>query len=234
MKAIIIGAGEVGKSLYEVVKDKHSVILRDKDREESGVYVSVMNICFPYFDGFESEVERYKDLYKPVVTIIHSTVPVGTSRKLAAAHSPIHGKHPNLAGGIKTFVKYLGAGEGVDIDLAYIFLKEAGINVKRVSSPEASELSKILCTSYYGWNIIFNKEVKKICDELGVSFEEVYGWNKFYNEGYSRLGMQQFIRPILEFKEGPIGGHCVAQNAKLLDSLITNMIVDKQKEYEVS
>ena len=230
MKTLIIGAGEVGKSLFRVLQDHHETHIRDITPTVLD-NIDVLNICFPYQQGFEIAVEGYQKEYKPKITIIHSTVPVGTSRKLNAIHSPIHGKHPNLSLGIKTFIKYIGAADPLEADMADEFLRKAGINTLIVSSPEASELSKILCTSYYGWNIVFNKEVKKICDTVGVPFDEVYGWNQFYNKGYTKLGMHQFVRPMLEFQEGKIGGHCVVNNTYLLDSWITNTIKEKDESY---
>ena len=230
MRTLIVGAGEVGKSLYRVLKDHHDAHIRDVTPTVLSD-IEVLNICFPYQHGFEIAVKQYQDEYKPKLTIIHSTVPIGTSRKLGAVHSPIHGKHPNLDKGIKTFIKYIGAADPLDADFADEFLRKAKINTMIVSSPEASELSKILCTSYYGWNIVFNKEVKRICDEQGVPFEEVYGWNQFYNEGYTKLGMSHFVRPMLEYQEGKIGGHCVVPNTNLLDSWLTNIIKDKDESY---
>lgn len=228
--ALIIGAGEVGKSLFRAIQDHHDVHIRDITPTALGM-VDVLNICFPYQQGFEIAVQEYQKEYSPSITIIHSTVPVGTSRKLKAVHSPIHGKHPNLKKGIQTFVKYIGAADPLDADLADEFLREAKINTMIVSSPEVSELSKILCTTYYGWNILFNKEVKKICDDHGLPFDEVYGWTQFYNEGYKKLGMPHFIRPMLEYQEGKIGGHCVINNTQLLDSWLTNTLREKDESY---
>jgi len=242
-KSIIIGAGEVGRSLYKVLEAtyKKAIVLRDKEPDKEihciendfhNSSVSFLHICYPYSDLFIDYTKNYIQQYKPsIATIIHSTVPVGTTRKCGeyCVHSPIHGKHPNLADGIKTFVKYVGGENNVTVYSTRYYLEMAGIPTKMVSSPEASELSKILCTTYYGWNIVFCKEVAAICKELGVSFKEVYtNWNKEYNKGYTELGMSQFVRPVLEPIEGKIKGHCVVNNTKLLDSAITNLI----KEYD--
>ena len=238
-KSIIIGAGEVGKSLYSVLKEtyKLEILLRDKEDNIDISYisnVSFLNICYPYSDSFIENTKNYIKEYKPSTTIIHSTVPVGTTRKCGkyCVHSPIHGKHPHLADGIKTFTKYIG-GENVGrIYLARHYLEKAGISTKMVSSPEVSELSKILCTTYYGWNIVFCKEVKSICDDLGLSFKEVYiDWNKEYNKGYTKLGMGHFVRPVLEPIKGVLGGHCITNNAKLLNSLPTFFIQECDKKY---
>ena len=237
MKSLIIGSGEVGKSLYEVLEGIYGkdIGIRDVETPERHLEdIKVLNICYPYSDSFIEDTKEYIKQYNPIVTIIHSTVPVGTTRKIgkACVHSPIHGKHPNLAGGIRTFVKYVGGESNTVVYYARGYLEKAGITTKGVSSPEASELSKILCTTYYGWNIIFAKEVKAICDELGLNFSEVYtSWNNFYNQGYSKLGMPQFVRPVLEPTEGSLGGHCIVNNTKLLDSFVTNFVKSRDKEY---
>jgi UDP-N-acetyl-D-mannosaminuronate dehydrogenase len=243
-KSIILGAGEVGSSLYVVLKEtyKKKVMLKDKEANRENSYISAdisfLNICYPYDDSFIKNTQDYIQQYKPsVATIIHSTVPVGTTRKCGqnCVHSPIHGKHPNLEDGIKTFVKYIGGGNNNTVYQAKHYLEKAGIPTKTVSSPEASELSKILCTTYYGWNIIFVKEVASICDDLGLSFKEVYiDWNKEYNKGYTKLGIKQVVRPILVPIKGSIGGHCIINNCELIDSFITNLIKKRDKKYELS
>ena len=231
-KSIIIGAGEVGKSLYEVLEARYGRLIQIRDKqcnnENTLDSVSFLNICYPYSSSFIEDTKAYIARYKPsIATIIHSTVPVGTTRKCGktCVHSPIHGKHPNLADGIRTFTKYVGGESSISVYSVRFYLETAGIKTKGVTSPEASELSKILCTTYYGWNIIFAKEVAAICKEMDLPFEEVYtDWNREYNKGYTKLGMEQFVRPVLEAVEGRIGGHCIINNAKLLDSFATKFL----------
>ena len=232
-KTLIIGAGEVGKSLYDVLKTKHEAYIRDtEDFKIDGI--EVLNICYPPIKNFVEQTEKYINQYKPKLTIIHSTVPVGTTRKLGknCVHSPIHGKHPNLSEGILTFTKYIGGVNASSVFAAIDFLGKAGIETMPVSSPETSELSKIFCTTYYGWNIVFAKELEKICEKYNVPFHEVYGWNNHYNTGYDKLGMGQFKRPVLVPIKGEIGGHCVINNCKLIDSSLTNLILDFNKQYK--
>ena len=233
-KTLIIGSGEIGKSLYEVLREKHETHIRDKeDYKLDGV--EILNICYPPSKDFVKITKGYIAQYKPKVTIIHSTVAPGTTEKCGdmVVHSPVHGKHPNLAEGIRTFIKYVGGNNAYAVYLASKFLKEAGIGTKIVANSKTSELSKILCTSYYGWNLLFMKEVAKICQKQGVSFYEVYtDWNWLYNLGYQKLNSPQFMRPVLDPMPGKIGGHCVVNNCDLLDSFITNTIKQKNKEYE--
>jgi len=227
MKTLIIGKGEVGQGLYDVLKRVHPVRIRDRE-EVKLKDVEILHICFPYFKEFEKEVKRYQKKYQPKYTIIHSTVPVGTSRQCQAFHSPVRGMHPNLTEGIKTFVKYLAPQNS--------FLKKyfelAGIKIQMFKKPETTELLKILDTTYYGWNIVFCKEVKRICDEQDLNFEEVYTLpNLSYNEGYEKLGLPLVRRPVLRPVLGKIGGHCITSNCSLLKDKLTKIILDFDRQY---
>jgi len=81
---IIAGAGEVGKALGEVLSTYKPIFVDPRITISSTVYntgqVDVLHIAFPYTKDFVAEVKRYQQKYKPTHTIIHSTVPVGTSR----------------------------------------------------------------------------------------------------------------------------------------------------------
>ncbi len=233
MKSLIIGKGEVGKSLYRILKTTHPTRIKNKEvlpEEKKGTKVkfTILHICFSYFKGFEKEVKKYQKRYNPKYTVIHSTVPVGSSRKCRAYHSPIRGEHPDLTKDIKTFVKYLGPKNLV----LKIYFELAGIKVKMLDKPETTELLKILSTTYYAWNIVFCKEVKKICDKYKLDFDKIYTRaNETYNEGYTKLGKINVIRPVLKPTKGPIGGHCLIPNCRLLKNEITSFILKLNKKY---
>src|SRR5216684_3573751 len=140
MKTLVIGNGEVGKSLFEVLHSAHETYMRDTEHFDLPG-VEVLNICFPCREKnvFIETVKKYIEQYKPKLTIIHSTVPVGITRLIGkkVVHSPIHGKHPNLQGGILTFVKFVGGHDVASVYLAQRFLNAAGIRTEAVSSAEA-------------------------------------------------------------------------------------------------
>jgi len=224
---IIIGAGEVGYALFKVLERLPNHVLRVRDIGDEStkktLHFDVMHICFPYSKTFVRAVRTYQKQYTPKYTVIHSTVPVGTSRKCSAFHSPVRGVHPNLQSGIMTFEKWLGPESN---DLAAYF-ECAGIPVMQCANPETTELAKILCTTYYGWNIVFEKEVFKLCKKHKVPFADVYTkWNEQYNRGYTRLGMSHVVRPVLKHVPGKIGGHCVLNNLKFLKSKVAKFIKD--------
>lgn len=212
MKTIIIGMGEVGKALAEVL-DCYSPAAADLGYAERGVF-EIMHICFPYSDGFKAEVANYALRYRAKHIVIHSTVPVGTSRALNAIHSPIRGIHPRLADGIRTFVKFLG---GEDASRVADYFRRAGLRVMLFDAQETTELGKLLETESYRVNIEFAHRAKKLCREHNVSFHEAYTLQaQTYNDGYTKLGHPEYVRPVLQAIDGPIGGHCVLNNKELL------------------
>ncbi len=234
MKSLIIGNGEIGTGLLKVLERVYPAIrirgihILPEEKNGERLNFAFLHICFPYSEKFIDEVEKYQLAYSPAHTIIHSTVPVGTSRSCKALHSPIRGMHPNLAGSIKTFVKYLGGESPIVKD----YFEKAGINICMYDKPETTELLKILSTTYYAWNVVFCKEVERICADLDLDFEEVYRYpNNTYNRGYKKLDKRHVRRPVLDPTPGPIGGHCLMQNCELLDDIITKTIKEFNKRY---
>jgi len=208
MKSLIIGAGEVGTALRKIIGGA----IRDK--EYLAGHFDIIHICFPYSDKFIDAVKSYQQEYTPKHTVIHSTVPVGTSRQLGAIHSPIRGKHPNLEEGIRVLVKFVG---GEDVDDVADWFRGFGLRVYICRKPETTELLKLLSTYYYKRCIEFCKEAEKLCERFDVPFAEAYTIaNQTYNEGYEKLGMKEYIRPILQPLQKEIGGHCIEVNYNLL------------------
>lgn len=231
MVHLIIGGGEVGKALLKVLSPRYDTQLRDMSDNVQG-HFDVLHIAYPHVENFIEVTKKYIEEYTPALIVIHSTVPVGTTKTFGdiAVSSPVRGAHPNLAEGIQTFVKYFGgpkAKEAADI------FASIGVPTRVFEKAETAELGKLLDTAYYAWNIIFAKEVKRVCDKMDLDFDEVYTTpNKDYNEGYKKLGKPNVIRPVLEPTPGPIGGHCVIPNAELLDDWLTEIIKERNKAYE--
>ncbi len=227
---LIIGAGQVGRSLYEVLQKFYSVSMIDKNSPQQSSF-QVLHICYPFGKKFLEVTQEYLKTYRPLLVIIHATVPVGITEKVSplAVHSPIRGMHPNLTAGIKTFVKYFG---GPKADEASTYFSKIGIKTKCFREARTTELLKILDTTYYAWNIVFCKEVERICNQLGLSFHDVYEEaNEDYNKGYQKLGNSKVTRPILTPIKGQIGGHCLIPNLSLLDDWLTKTIAKRNNQY---
>src|SRR4029453_1431380 len=113
---IIVGLGEVGKPLLEIMKSRYQVFGVDINQPAPISQCDVMHICFPFQGGrFVGEVVRYIDQYHPALTIINSTVAPCTTRSIAAesgtavVHSPVRGKHARMQQEMLHYVKFVGA-----------------------------------------------------------------------------------------------------------------------------
>lgn len=216
MKHIVVGLGEVGSAVHKLLSERHQVVGVDAEAMAHVGGYDVMHVCFPYSKDFLKHVEVYQSRFGYPLTVIHSTVPVGTCEQVGpmAVHSPIRGVHPNLYEGLKMFVKFFGGIRARDAAKPF---EECGVVTFSVARSRDTEAMKLWETEQYRRFILLNKEVKRWCDEHGVDFGVVYDLsNRTYNDGYAALGRTDVVRPRLKHVPGPIGGHCVEPNHKLL------------------
>ena len=239
-KVGIIGYGEIGQSLEKLYLGKDFVIqINDTglDKSEIEQNVDILNIAIPFTskDTFVEVVSKYITELKPELTIIHSTVTPGitldvikNTKNNNIIHSPVRGVHPNLYEGLKTFIKFIGSDNKEATILAKNHYDEIDLKYEIFESSKATELAKVLSTTYYGMCIAFHNDINNLCKEHNVKFDEVATkWNKTYNEGYSKLGMSNVIRPVLyPPKDGKIGGHCVVPNAELCKQFFDSKVLD--------
>ena len=226
----ILGFGEIGSSFAKFYKNPK---IKDIKRNDGLIGVEILHVCIPYNKNFLEIVKREIKEINPKLVIIHSTVAPGTTKKLSdifggiVVHSPMRGTHPNLFKGMKTFVKYIGADNKKAGLMAQKHINSLGIKTKLFFPSTTTELGKILDTTYYGVCIAWHKEMKKICNKFDVDFEHaVTDFNKTYNEGYTKLGKKNVIRPVLFVDDKPIGGHCVVLNAKILNKYYKSKGID--------
>lgn len=243
MKCVgILGYGEIGSSIEKLYRSKNydvRIIDPAKNKDDSFEGVEVINICIPYSRLFRIVVEDIIQHTQPKLTIIHSSVPVGTTKNLQElyvkdagyethiVHSPVRGNHPDLYYSLKSFLKYIGSDTLIGANLAREHFGEIGVQSKYIGNSKTTELAKLMCTTYYGICIAWHEEMDRLCKEHGIEFESaVSHWNASYNEGYSKLGMSNVIRPVLYPPKGKIGGHCVVPNAELLKPLTNSAFLD--------
>ncbi|MDO8470740.1 MAG: hypothetical protein Q7S63_02065 [bacterium] len=227
----ILGYGEVGQAIAKFYSNPK---IKDLKRDDGLKGVEILHVCIPWSRNFLPIVKKAIRDIRPKLVIVHSTVPPGTTKKLGknAVHSPIRGVHPNLFLGIKTFVKYIGADDKKAGKQAEAHLRSLGMKTKLVFPSSATEIGKLLDTTYYGLCIAWHGEMKKICDKLGVDFEDaVVDFNTTYNQGYVTLGKPNVVRPVLYAPEGFIGGHCVIPNAEILSSQYQSKALDLVLQY---
>ncbi len=233
----VLGFGEVGRAIANFYKKP---LVKDLARDDGLDGVQILHVCIPYNEDFIKVAAKEIKNAKPKITIIHSTVAPGTTKKLIKktgnkmiVHSPVRGIHPHLYKGIKTFVKFIGAENKKAGEAARKHLNYLGIKTEVFYPAETTELGKLFDTTYYGLAIAWHGEMKKICDREKVDFEEaVTAFNKTYNEGYKKLGMSHVVRPVLTPPKSHIGGHCVIPNAEILKKKYKSLSFDLILKYK--
>jgi UDP-N-acetyl-D-mannosaminuronate dehydrogenase len=210
-KVVVVGLGEVGKPLLELASRHHEVIGVDIEPPKRLENVDVLHICFPFeIKDFIGESARYIELFKPALTIVNSTVGIGTTRAIAertgtpVVNSPVRGKHVRMLEELQHYTKFVGASDPAAAQLAAKHFESMGLKTKILSAPEATELAKLTETTYFGLIIAWAQEVERYCDRVNQDYAEV---SSFYDE-------IKFL-PAKYFP-GVIGGHCVMPNIDIL------------------
>jgi hypothetical protein len=235
-KVGILGFGEIGSSFAKFYKNPK---IKDLKRDDGLQGVEILHICIGWSDKFIDVVKKEIKEIKPKLTIIHSTVPPGTTKKLAdifggmVVHSPNRGVHPNLYKGMKTFVKYIGADNKKAGLVAQKHLESLGIKTKLFSPSITTEIGKILDTTYYGVCIAWHGEMYEICKKFKINFDEaVTHFNQTYNEGYTKLGMKNVVRPVFYPPQFGKPKHCITPNANILKKYYKGDILPLLDKYK--
>ena len=209
---VVVGLGEVGRPLSEIVKTRHQVFGVDIDLAAPLQQCDVMHICFPFRDKkFVAQVVEYIKQYQPALTIINSTVAPGTTRRIATdsgkpvVNSPVRGKHARMQQEMLHYTKFVGALDMESGVGATDHFQSLGMQTKLLGSPEATEIAKLTETTYFGVMIAWAQEVERYCKVLGTDYDEVVS---FYEE-------IRFFPPV-KYSPGVIGGHCVMPNIEIL------------------
>ena len=220
--SVVVGLGEVGRPLLEVLQRAHKVEGVDLPARDISGPVEFLHVCYPAeIKEFAVITAGYVKRYRPEVVIIHSTVPVGTTRAVGelvpvpVVHSPVRGKHARMMEELTHYVKFIGADRPVVGWRVAAHLEAAGMKTKVLASPEATELAKLTETTYLGLLIAFAQDVDRMGRAVGVSYSDVAS---FYDEiGYL---------PRVGFFPGIIGGHCVIPNVALLKRRFQSELLD--------
>ena len=231
MRTLIIGLGEVGNALYNVLKPTYDVQFLDIQEKEIKLPIDIIHICFRYCDNYIDIVNNYIEKYNPLLINICSTVPVGTTSEFGslAVHSTTRGLHPKLEEGIKKIIKHIGGEKANEV---YAYFKSAGIDCICHKKPETTELAHILNNAAYGINLMLADEMQKICRYYGVDYyESVMKYTETNNEGYIALDNPSKVRPILTPPNGWIGGHCVQMSANLIPEEIRGNLIKELTTY---
>ena len=237
----ILGYGEIGKSLFSLYKENNIIpYIKDLNINQFNK-IDILNVCIPYNEDFVIKISQEINKLNPKLIIVHSTVPIGTIRKIEKnisnknkiVHSPVRGNHPKLKKSLKLFIKYIGSNNKKAAILTKKHFKLLKVKSKILDSSEHTEAFKLFCTSYYGLCIMWHNEMKKMCDKFNLNFNFIKKWNESYNDGYFNLKQKKFNRPILDYpKNNKIGGHCIIPNAKILNDQFESNIIKELLKYE--
>jgi UDP-N-acetyl-D-mannosaminuronate dehydrogenase len=249
---LIIGLGEIGHTLfalYAEAKDKFAVYGLDLDsikmaalsqsKDNVPAEVDTLQVCLPCGvpEKFATIVKNYVDQYTPKLTILNSTVPPGTTLKVAAhckclvAHSPARGVHisdEHMVWEMKRWTKYVGGATSAASKAAKSHFEKLGLKVKALKSCRETELAKLFETTYRAWMISCFQEMHRISRSFDADFDETVD---FLEDTHK----ERFDRPVMF--PGVIGGHCLIPNTELLlksyDSDMLRLILksnEKRKE----
>lgn len=210
---LVVGIGEVGRPLAEVLERSGPVLRHDLERREFSDPIKVMHICFPFRESSEfiGSALDYVRRFKPALTIVNSTVLPGTTRTLArqsqsaVCYSPVRGKHVEMVSALTHYVKFVAAPEEQWATAAENHFARAGLRTQRMGAPETLEVAKLAETTYFGVCIAFAQELNRYASMTGGNYGEI---TRFFEE----VG----FLPRQKYFPGFIGGHCVVPNINLL------------------
>ena len=222
-KTLVIGLGEVGGALAEVLERSAPLLRHDLERVDFDCPIGVMHICIPFVSKaqFVTTALSYIERFRPELTIINSTVLPGTTRMVGAksrstvVFSPVRGKHVRMVQDLLRYVKFVAAAEPAAATMATEHFSRAGLRTRTMSNPEALELAKLAETTYFGVLIGYAQELNRYSERLGVDYSEA---TEFFEE-------IDFL-PQVRYHPGFIGGHCVIPNIKLLKQICKSELLD--------
>lgn len=225
-KVVVLGGmGDVGRALVTVLSSRNDVFVDDLfDKTPDVEVIDFLHVCIPYSDNFINAVAEKAFHYKTKSVIIHSTVPIGKTRKVmelvspklkcSVFHAPVRGQHSDLEGGLRSFKMPVGGFGDPGAILSH--LKSSGISCELWKKSEETELAKLLCLSRYLNTLAWYENASDICSKYGIDRQIVYKWTNSYNDGYYNTN---YSRENLQFPNGNVGGTCVMPVSKMLQEI---------------
>ncbi len=233
---LVVGLGEIGSTVYSVLKEsgKFQLFGIDVDKkkmadlqatEPPSTKIDVLQICIPVVDQqkFLQITQNYLKKHMPNLTIINSTVPIGTTMALyrlcggQIAHSPCRGVHKNKEYMIKEFLRWAKFVGGATTEAGKAAAKHfelAGLKTVILANCTDTEFAKLFETTYRTWMIVFFQKMSRLARkynsvdaDLKIDFDQAV---EFIEDTHQ----QRHDRPVM-FPDA-IGGHCLLPNSKLM------------------
>ncbi len=223
------GAGQVGGAIASILKGHGNRVEVLDIKVKPRFPADIMHVAIPYSKDFLKIVRAAVKRYKVKLVIVHSTVPIGTTRQLGpmSAHSPVRGQHDNLEWSLLRFIKYVAGTTKKAGDMAFSHLQSNGFPVFQWAKPEDTELMKQLCLSRYLNDLAFYETAYQVCVDKKVSPGLMLHWTDTYNDGYMNT---KYMRPQFNFPRGVVGGHCVMPVSKMLYEGTNNKFLGRNIE----
>ncbi len=235
-KVLVVGLGEVGRPLYEIVCESNKFETYGFDVDPSKTVtrledipspIEYMHICFPCTDKnqFVSTVVEYIKKFSPRLVVVHSTVIPGTTRAIHekvcpethVVHSPVRGVHSRMKQHLLFWTKWIGPVCAECRPLAERHLRDLGFKVRIADKAETTELAKL-------WETILRAV-------LIATWHEIHRTAKIFDADLR--GIAEFIGEVHEvlrdrpvYYPGVIGGHCLIPNTRLLLSVYKSPLLE--------
>lgn len=192
------------------------------------------NMFIPYLDGVFEIAERIaKEGKSGSLLGIDSTIPQGTAKeiekilnhRLHVVHVPHrYYKFEKEKHGVNQ-KRVIGSCHDCCHNLAEeIYGKILEIPLHKVNDIDVAELTKIAENSYRYVQIAFAEEMKMLCDNIGINFEELR----------SAINTKWNVN-VLEAQNG-IGGHCLPKDSQMVLDIgrgyIKNSIIESSKKID--
>ena len=232
----IIGNGFVGNAVYQNFRDKVATKVYDVDKNRSiNTLNEVLNqsfvfVCLPTpmtSDGScdTSILDEFFDTLpildnKETIFVIKSTVPVGTTRRLASKHRVIHNPEFLTArNAINDFANSDRNIIGGERELAEKFAEMFFLNFRTIPSmivsSDESETIKYFSNTFLAYKVAYFNKMYDFCQSIGLDYDKVA-------KGVSadhRIGISHTKVPGIDNDRG-FGGTCFPKD---LNSLIVQM-----------
>lgn len=234
---LVVGLGEIGGVVFDILKESGKFQLYGVDVDKTKMKeaeateppennsIDVLDVCIPVpnKDKFLEISKVYIKKYHPKLTVINSTVPIGTTVEMyklcggLVAHSPCRGVHKNreyMKKEFKRWTKYVGGATPEAGIAAQEHFELAGLKTKLLANCTDTEFAKLFETTYRTWMIVFFQKMSQLArkysaanTDLKIDFDETVD----FIEDTHR---QRHDRPVM-FPD-VIGGHCLLPNSKLM------------------
>jgi UDP-N-acetyl-D-mannosaminuronate dehydrogenase len=222
---VVAGLGEVGRPLLHILSQNFDCAGIDIEPVTIESPCLVLHICYPFeIDRFVDVTAEYVRRLHPALTILHSSVPPGTTKKVQEeignarlAYSPVRGNHPRMESDLMRYRKFVAATCQESLQAAMQHLSRAGFHTTAFPTVELAELAKLLETSYLGVLMAWAQDMKRIAAQYGGDFNDLNG---FFEE-------LEFL-PSHIYLEG-IGEHKVLPDIALLRSCLKSQFLDLAK-----